>query len=155
MAEISAILARLSSEVTSRVLRWAVSRYQTIGREGVPFIATRGSPGHFEDFPSLFAAAMPQTEADKALVAGYWFQVVQAQSDLDALQINAELRNLGHGLSNVTRAFDQLMSGRPQLAIQTRKGGSSKQARKKYRLTAEGVRAIDGMLNRVPVDSGT
>lgn len=157
MAEVSAVLSRLNPEAAGRVVRWAASRYRAGGAasegQALGLGIGREGQGAYGDFPSLFAAANPQTEADKALVAGYWFQVAQGQTDLDALRINAELKNLGHGLSNVTRAFDGLMSGRPQLAIQTRKTGKSKQARKKYRLTAEGIRVVEALLARPRTES--
>jgi DNA-binding PadR family transcriptional regulator len=43
------------------------------------------------------------------------------------------------------------MARKPALVIQTRKGGSSKQARKRYRLTGEGIRAVEKMI----AESGT
>src|SRR5712691_9820590 len=108
MSEIGAILARLTPDVAERVLHWAVSRYGSAVIKarisGQNLGSRREAQGEFGDFPALFAAAAPQTESEKAIVAGYWFQVRQGQSDLDAVQVNTELRNLGHGLSNVTRA---------------------------------------------------
>ena len=102
------------------------------------------------DLAELFSMASPSTEADKALVAAYWFQVHEGETDLDAFRVNTALRNLGHGVSNITRAFDSLISQRPQLAIQTRKSGSSRQGRKKYRLTAEGIRAVEQLVGNPP-----
>lgn len=151
MAEINAILSRLDLDAAERVVRWAASRYRSGAIADPTTISgiAHGIEGAREDFPSLFEAADPQTESKKALVAGFWFQVVRGQTDFEGLQVNTELKNLGHGLSNVTRAFSALMSERPQLAIQIRKSGKSKQARKKYRLSAEGVRAVEAYLQHV------
>ncbi len=38
------------------------------------------------------------------------------------------------------------MDAKPQLVIQTRKSGKAKQARKKYRVTAEGVARIKELI---------
>jgi hypothetical protein len=100
----------------------------------------------FGDLASLYHAANPTTLGQKVLVAGFWFQEVLGQSDLDAQQINTELKQLGHGILNITMAFGELLNRKPQLAIQTRKSGSSKQARKKYRLTREGLNRVRAML---------
>lgn len=82
----------------------------------------------------------------KPLVVGYWFQVLQGEQDLDGFQINKELKHLGHGVSNITTALSSLIDRKPQLVIQTRKSGNSKQARKRYRLTDAGIKAVERML---------
>jgi hypothetical protein len=84
--------------------------------------------------------------SEKVLVTGFWFQEILGQTDLDAQQINGELKQLGHGILNITMAFGELMNRKPQLAIQTRKSGSSKQARKRYRLTREGLNRVKAMV---------
>jgi hypothetical protein len=94
----------------------------------------------------VFSAANPGTHDYKALVVGFWFQAVKGASDLDAQAVNTELKQLGHGLKNITAAFAALISARPQLAIQVRKAGTTKQARKRYRLTNEGLKRVQLML---------
>lgn len=100
-------------------------------------LATR----EFTDLPSLFAAAQAETQADKALVVSYWLQS-RGDEDLDSQQINSELKHLGHGVGNITRALDALIDSRPALLIQTRKEGTAKQARKRYKLTIEGKNRV-------------
>ena len=62
--------------------------------------------------------------------------------------MNKKLKDLGYRVSNITTAFNGLINRRPQLVIQTKKSGTSKQARKLYRLTTEGQRAVERMLQR-------
>jgi len=97
--------------------------------------------------PDLYGTISPSSEADRALVVGYWLQVLQGEQDLDSFQINKELKNLGHGVGNITNALTSLIQRKPQLVIQTRKSGSSQQARKRYRLTDAGLKAVERMLN--------
>jgi DNA-binding PadR family transcriptional regulator len=68
-------------------------------------------------------------------------------TDVEAQRVNTELKQLGHGVSNITRAFDALKSQKPALIMQTRKEGTSKQARKKYKVTTEGKKAVERMLS--------
>lgn len=96
--------------------------------------------------PDLYAAVSPASDASRALVVGYWFQVTQGEQDLDGFQINKELKHLGHGVTNITTALSSLIQRKPQLVIQTRKSGNSKQARKRYRLTDAGVKAVERMI---------
>jgi len=94
----------------------------------------------------LFAAAAAQTDADRALVVGYWLQIITSQPDFDSFTVNRDLKNLGHGVANITSAFDTLIERKPQHVIQTRKSGSAKQARKRYKLTEEGKKAVQRMV---------
>jgi DNA-binding PadR family transcriptional regulator len=50
-------------------------------------------------------------------------------------------------VSNITTALSSLIERKPQLVIQTRKSGNSKQARKRYRLTDAGIRAVERMIS--------
>jgi hypothetical protein len=173
-AEVTAIgkvneaLAPLEPAVQQRVLRWAADRFnvslsQTKTR-------TQGDDGHkrqhsednvgpeapsiFNDFASLYDAANPTTEADKALVAGYWLQVIQSTAEWSGFSANAELRNLGHGVENITIALGALIDSTPRLVMQTHKAGKTKQARKKYNLTNEGIRRIKQMLTEGSANGG-
>jgi translation elongation factor EF-Ts len=53
---------------------------------------------------------------------------------------------MGHHVSNITDAMNELQRQKPQLAVQLRKSGTSKQARKTYRITTEGVKAAEIMI---------
>ncbi len=82
------------------------------------------------------------------MLAGYWFQVMKGTADLDGFALNRELRNLGHPVSNITKALSYLINQRPQLVIQVRKSGSTQQARKKYRLTKSGIAEAESLIAR-------
>ena len=82
------------------------------------------------------------------MVAGYWFQELAGQDDLDSQRINKELKNLGHPSTNITRDFDALIRRSPRQVIQVRKEGKSRQARKRYKLTREGIKAVEQMLKK-------
>jgi len=162
MSKIGAALTELKEtpEAVVRVLRWAVEKYRpkagpspTRLQSGLlPDIVEdteeTSAPRQFPDFPALFAAAAPTTDPERALVAGYWFQVVNGHDDLHGQLLNDELKNMGHRIGNVTEALSNLIARRPALVIQTRKSGTSRQARKKYRLTTEGIRAVEQMLTQ-------
>ena len=153
-AVIMEALGGLEDVAQKRVVRWVGDRVGvgTGAREergsspaGVPSI-TASSDGDLAEF---FAAAGPETDPERVLVAATWFQRRSENEDLDSQSINTALKQLGHGVSNVTRSLDLLMSRRPRLVIQTKKAGIAKQARKRYRVTSEGIRAVDRMISRI------
>ena len=154
MSVISSALTGLGEDARGRVLRWAVDHYQ-VSVGVIRVAASAESSGSVvtsatdagTDFAELFAAADPQNDADKALVGGYWTQFVQGDADFDAQSVNTRLKHLGHGIGNITRALESLKNRRPQLVIQLRKSGTSKQARKKFRVTSAGKAAVEEMLS--------
>ena len=158
MRAIADAFSKLDEPAIRRVLHWANDVFQS--KAGAPMVHSERGVENLvvtaglslkSKYPTLadfFAAVSPIQEADKALVVGYWFQFIEGVPDLDGLTLNRELKHLGHGISNITSALDTLMSRKPALVIQTKKSGTSRQARKKYRLTLEGQRSVERMDNQ-------
>jgi len=99
----------------------------------------------FKTFAELFEAAQPNTNGDKALVAAYWLQNDQSES-WDSQSANKLLKDLGHGLINITKAFDGLKAQKPALVLQLKKSGTSQQARKIYKVTKAGLDTVEAMI---------
>jgi hypothetical protein len=155
MKVITEELSKLDSHGVARVLRWAADAFNTEASVAPASASTQsGSAAQLDDRKSkyesladFYAAVAPDQVNDKALVIGYWMQTMQGSGDFDAQSVNKELKNLGHGVANITSAFDSLIARKPQMVIQTKKSGTTRQARKLYRLTIEGQRAVERMLN--------
>lgn len=105
------------------------------------------APRDFSEFAELYAAAEPNSNADKALVGGYWLQVCQGSDNFSGQAINSELNHLGHKIANITNAMSSLNELKPQLVLQLRKSGKSQQARKTYKLSAEGIKRVKDMIS--------
>ena len=152
MAEIEAALKDLPDEECGRVMQWAASRFRGLGKPAVKTGSDNGDSETAKDLTKygslaeFYDAGAPETETDRALVAAYWFQFREGVADVEAQRVNTELKHLGHGVSNITRALDELKSQKPALIIQTRKTGTTKQARKKYKVTGEGKKAVERMI---------
>ena len=156
MRTVAKALASLEIPARARVLRWAmdssgVDASKSPSRASIHPDREEKPVGpeltEYSDLADLFSAANPRTDAQKVLVAAYWHQFHEEREDVDSLSVNQDLKNLGHRIGNVTRAFDALITQRPQPVVQTRKSGSSKQARKRYRLTAVGKDRVKEMVN--------
>ena len=162
MGQVVTALDKLGTDdARARVLRWAADRY------GVPFAMsaparseTRMLDGHAEDkssraadtrevtepvyeaFVDLFDAVDPKSDVDKALTAAYWLQVVTKQPSWQSLRVNNLLKDLGHGVANVTSALRTAQERKPALVRQVHKSGRSQQSWKTYKLTTTGVAHI-------------
>ncbi|MGH8232694.1 MAG: hypothetical protein ACREPU_00645 [Rhodanobacteraceae bacterium] len=160
MAEVAAMgavaeaLKELDKDAVSRVLQWAAGSFGT----PIPLVkVTKSSSGDsndqhdgtsigaegFDSLADLYAAAQPSVDSDRALVAGYWYQFKEGQDDFASQTINTALKYLGNGVSNITKALETLKAQTPALVMQIRKSGSSQQARKKYKLTVAGKKAVE------------
>lgn len=146
MSAMVGLMEPLTPEMRDRILRWAADRYGlpaeaplTPSREDLPLASA-------EDFPDLFHRANPVTNAQRALVASYWLSQRGEGVSFSGQELNGLLKNLGYQIPNITDAVSQCMRERPALIIQTRKSGSSQQARKSYRITDAGQRRVAAML---------
>lgn len=110
-------------------------------------VVDNGQDQSFTEFAELYAAADPHTTADKALIAGYWLQVCQGAENFSGQSVNNELNHLGHKIGNITNALSALNDAKPQLVLQLRKSGKSQQARKTYKLSAEGIKRVKDMIS--------
>jgi hypothetical protein len=142
MKNVAQLLRGMPPVAILRVLAW-VRTALTLGSmpestEIAKEVGETERPSTAGPLVDLFGRLAPNTGPARALLVGYWLQVLKGQEDFDGKSVNDELKNLGHGLANVTATMTALMSQRPALVIQTKKAGVSQQARKRYRLTHEG-----------------
>jgi hypothetical protein len=111
--------------------------------------AGNGSAGNgdsFEYFAELYDACDPTSTGEKALVGAYWVQVLTGKSTWSSFEVNKILKDLGHGDSTINRTFSNLMGQKPAKVLQVRRSGSTRQARKTYKLTAEGIKSVKAMM---------
>jgi hypothetical protein len=161
MSAIDKAVGALELDEQKRVLRWAVDKFGGGevplggGKLGSPGIAgagggqveSNGSPNRsYARIADLMDAANPDTVVEHVLVASYWFQVVNGDETFTGQAVNGELKDLGHPASNITDSFNSLIKRKPPAVRQVQKSGTSKQARKLYRLTEVGIRTVERMI---------
>lgn len=157
MTEVARALQPLEAESRRRVLQWAADSFgatvaavssaqRVAGYRDHESEALGDQAEKFTDLAALYAATAPKSDPEKALVVGYWFQKIGNDADFDSGSVNRELNHLGYRIGNITSALGSLIARKPQLVIQTRKSGSTQQARKRYRLTNEGIKQVERMV---------
>lgn len=162
MQTIYSALQQLDEAAQIRVLDYVSSRLEIISKtrpgtkapvdapsgESVPPEQQKELIGtmSFGSLAELADAAQPKTQPEKALVCGYWLQVCQGAESFDSFSINKALKNLGEGITNITSALDSLRDQKPALALQLKKSGKSRQARKIFKLTVAGIKIVEDMI---------
>jgi hypothetical protein len=164
MSAVAEALGVLDEDAKGRVIRWAAERYGVgLGPARKPAAGGTGngggggqaedadedadeSSGFYQHFGELFAAAAPKTNDEKALVAAYWQQVHEGQETWQSRPLSTNLKHLGHALPNVTTALTTNINKKPQRVIQLKKTGNTMQGNKTYKVSAEGIKHVEGML---------
>jgi hypothetical protein len=154
-------LEPLDDDARTRVINYIVARLdiaterdpdgdvgETSGDQDSALKQEQSQAPKFASFADLFEATRPSSNSEKALVAGYWTQVCQGQDDFDGQSANRELKHLGEQLANITVAVNHLREQRPALVIQLKKSGTSRQARKTYKVTVAGIKAVEAMIDQ-------
>jgi hypothetical protein len=147
---IIATLERLTEQQRHNVLLYVNARYpgrgKTQGGPGQGQVANSATTTQFADLGDLFDKANPQSQADRVLVVAYWKQAIEGAESFEAFPVSKELKHLGHGVANITSALDSLMRQSPKLVMQVAKSGKSQQARKRYKVTREGLRRVEAIV---------
>lgn len=102
----------------------------------------------YESVAECFSDATPSSYWEKALIVAAYLQIKKELSDFTSFEVNKELKNLGYASGNITEAFDACINRKPQFILQLRKDGKSQQARKKYKVSGEGIKHVTSMLQK-------
>jgi hypothetical protein len=95
---------------------------------------------------SLVERWKPETMAERALLGAYVLARGRPDRTVTSQAINAELKRNGLPVPNITRAIESNLRARPPLMVQKKKMGTTRQARKQYALTQEGVDLVESKL---------
>ena len=88
----------------------------------------------------------PETMAERALMGAYVLSKGRPDRTVTSQAINAELKRNGLPVPNITRAIESNLRSRPPLMTQKKKMGTTRQARKQYAITQEGVEHVQARL---------
>lgn len=158
MNEIYRSLKNLDENARQRIIKWIIDKYSLdlIKHDDVDFIKTKENIftpqfeiKSFKSVADIFSKAHPKNDIEKVLIVSAYLQENKLGSELTGREINRGLNLLGHGVRNITSAIGSLINRKPQLMIQTRKEGKTKQAQKKYKVTTEGLALATKMINEM------
>lgn len=150
MQKLATALSDLDPEARQRVLDWVAAKFGlSVGNarkstESSVRANEASDPTDFVDFADLFYAAGPQSHAERSLVAAY--RLASAGDAFPSQAINSLLKDLGFQIPNITDALSQNMREKPALVVQIKKSGSTRQARKLYKITDAGIRRVKTMI---------
>lgn len=170
ISKVAEALADLDDEARGRVLRWAAERFDVVisaprkrgqvdemdeddddldddlGDQSQETGRGGGGSREFEHFAELYDLMDPKTDAERVLVASYWTQIIQGKATFGSYELNKVLKDLGNGVGTINKAMSTNIKKKPALILQVSRGGSTQQARKKYKLTDGGKKWVAARL---------
>lgn len=158
MNEIYRSLKNLDEKARQRVIRWIIDKcsldikkHEVINPQKTKenIFVPQFDLKSFKSVAEIFSKASPKNDIEKVLIISAYLQETKLGSELTGREINKGLNLLGHGVRNITSTIGALINRKPQLMIQTRKEGKTKQAQKKYMVTAEGLTLATKMINEM------
>jgi hypothetical protein len=159
-------LKDLAPDAIQRNINWlatrlgvsAIAKAPTGGRSPTPTetVATNNpdgqtASGEFEKFATsadFLSQINEPTDKERVLAIAAYIQKKEPDKELTGFSINKELKHIGHGVANITSAIQTWVDQRPQLMIQIRKTGTTKQAKKVYKVTEEGMKSVRKRLSQ-------
>lgn len=167
LSKINDTINDLPEDAKIRVVAWLINKYSIYSNQPVnasvspkkllsengveekeivdgndQLIATFSNPA------DLFAKCSPSKSGEKILVVAAYLQTKNSGKDLSGYEINQVLKNMGHKVESFSHRMDTLMGQKPQLMIQTKKCGNSKQGKKSYRVTDAGMKEVEKLINK-------
>ena len=106
----------------------------------------RRGPRGAASMGNLLGQWQPETMAERALIGAYTLSRGKADKTVASQAINAELKRAGIPVPNITRAIESNLRAKPPLMMQKKKMGTTRQARKQYAITPEGVEFVENKL---------
>ncbi len=93
----------------------------------------------YRSIETLFLSSNVKTVPSKILLAAAYLQEKLNFEEISSFDINSRLKKMGYGVPNISSSLNSLLNKEPPLMVQIRKAGDSKQAKRKFRVTEEGL----------------
>jgi hypothetical protein len=164
-------LRNLDSDQQRRVLRWVTDRLEspeptgTVASTATPIV--EGPPqmtvekvetksmtpdkkdiSHYDTVLELFADATAKKSTSKVLLMAAYLQERHSFKEITSYEINFRLKRIGHKVTNISSLINSLLNRRPHLVIQVGADTHKKQARRKFRVTDDGLKEARSFLNK-------
>jgi len=94
----------------------------------------------------LFAESNVKKVSSRILLMAAYLQERHNFKEITSYDINFRLKRIGHGIQNISSSINGILKRKPQLMIELKKEGASKQARRKFKVTHEGLKAARNLL---------
>ena len=94
----------------------------------------------------LFSEAKIKKSTGKILLMAAYLQERHNFKEITTYDINFRLKRIKHGVTNISSLINGILKRKPQLLDEIKKEGQTKHARRKFRVTEEGLKVVKNYL---------
>jgi hypothetical protein len=102
----------------------------------------------FDTVLDLFSESTVKKVSSKILLMAAYLQERHNFKEISSYDINFRLKRIGHGVQNISSSINGILKRKPQLMIEMNRDDSSRRARRKFRVTVEGIKVARGFLKK-------
>ncbi len=100
----------------------------------------------YESITDLLEESTATKVIDRILLAAAYLQEKKNLTELTSFEINSQLKKAGHGIPNISIGINRLLEKVPQLMAVTKREGNTKQSRRKFAVTEDGLQKVKSFL---------
>jgi len=101
---------------------------------------------HYDTALDLFSESNVQKVTSKILLMAAYLQERFNFKEISSYDINFRLKRIGHGVPNISSLLNGILRKKPPLLLQLETEGRTKQARRKFMVTNEGLKVARSYL---------
>ena len=100
----------------------------------------------YKSLADLLEVSTAKKVVDRILVGAAYIQEKKNVEELTSFEINSQLKKAGHGIPNISIGINRVLEKVPQLIAVTQRDGNTKQSRRKFKVTEDGLKKAKSFL---------
>lgn len=100
----------------------------------------------YESFADLYDDVAPKTGTQKAVTAGYWFEVKEGKQSWKASEVNKLLKSIDVKVSSISIVLTNAVKAKKPLIAQLERLGDSERSRKTFCLKESGIEYVESRI---------
>jgi hypothetical protein len=100
----------------------------------------------YESFADLYDDVAPKTGTQKAVTAGYWFEVKEGKQSWKASEVNKLLKSIDVKVSSISIVLTNAVKAKKPLIAQLERLGDSERSRKTFCLKEGGIEYVESRI---------
>jgi hypothetical protein len=100
----------------------------------------------YKSMADLLEVSTVKKVVDRILVAAAYIQEKKNVEELTSFEINTQLKKAERGIPNISIGINRLLEKVPQLMAVTQRDGNTKQSRRKFKVTEDGLKKAKSFL---------
>ena len=145
-AQISRLVSGLEDYLGVKLLNRSTRQFSLTDEGQVYLEHARGLLEENKLIESQFSEARVKKSTGKILLMAAYLQERHNFKEITTYDINFRLKRIKHGVTNISSIINGILKGKPQLLDEIKNEEQTKHARRKFKVTEEGLKVAESYL---------